>query len=345
MLRLLWIATAATLLPLHAREIDILWRDPGNVSRLDLADGPGGIAGRPRPPFQFLNEDVSGTSPKVTVRDAAGRKWSVKWGKEAWASTFSSHFAWACGYIAETEYFIPRGQIVGVHDLRRARHEIAPDGSFEDARFQLRSSSPKFLKDRNWAWDDNPFLDTREFNGLRILMMLLSNWDAKDERQMKQHWYEKVVDPKGKTADSNLAIFEQTGNPPRYLFFVSDWGATMGKASNHMGRRDKWNGPHYTRQTSDFIRGVNDEGEVNFSFRGKNGRDVSEGITVADVRWLMQYLGRITDAQIHQDLVACGANPDQVSFFGPALRERIRQLRAVARMGPANVRAASLRRR
>ncbi|HZU27675.1 MAG TPA: hypothetical protein VFA04_19245 [Bryobacteraceae bacterium] len=338
-----WIAVALLLVPLRGREIDLLWRNPGNVARLDLADGPGGRAGRPKPPFRFVAEDVSGTSPKVTVQDSAGRKWSVKWGKEAWPSTFSSHLAWACGYFAETEYFVARGRIFGAHDLRRARDEIAPDGTFEDARFQLRSSSPKFLKDRNWAWNDNPFLGTHEFNGLRILMMLLSNWDAKDERQFRQRWYEKVVDPHGKAADSNLAIFEERGNPPRYLFFVSDWGATMGKASNLAGRRDKWNARHFTRQTAAFVRGVDDNGQVEFSFRGKNGRDISQGITVSDVRWLMHYLGRISDAQITRALVASGATPDQVSFFGPALRQRIRELQAVANTRPRQIREAALR--
>src|SRR5579884_116990 len=150
---------------------NLLWHDPGNVAALDLAYGPGGHTGRPRPPFRFLEEDKSGTSPKVLVRDAAGRKWSVKWGREAWASTFSSHFVWACGYFAETEYFVPRGRLLTVHGLHRARAFIAPDGTFQSARFQLRSSSPQFLTGSNWSWVNNPFLGTHQFNGLRILMM------------------------------------------------------------------------------------------------------------------------------------------------------------------------------
>jgi hypothetical protein len=328
--------TAAVLIPLQGREIDILWHDPGDVARLDVAAGPGGKAARPRPPFRFVEEDRSGTSPKVTVRDAAGRTWSVKWGREAWASTFSSHLVWACGYSVETEYFVRRGRIAGVHDLHRAGHEIAPDGSFEDARFQLRSAWPKFLKDRTWAWNDNPFVGTREFNGLRILMMLLSNWDAKDARQMEHHWY-KMRD------DTNLAVFKEAGSPPHYLFFVSDWGATMGKSSSIMRRRNKWDERSYTRQTAEFVRGVSDDGEVDFGFHGKNGGDISEGIRVADVRWLMRRLGRISDGQIQAALAASGATRDEISFFAPALRERIRQLQAVANESRRDVRAASRR--
>jgi|SRR5579884_1538590 len=306
---------------LPSRPNEILWRNPGNVAALDLAYGPGGREGRPRPPFRFLSEDLSGTSPKVKVRDARGRTWVLKWGAEAWASTFSSHFAWACGYIAETEYFIPRGRIDGAHGLHRAARYVAPDGSFEDARFQLRTDNPKFLTDHNWSWVNNPFIGTREFKGLRILMLLLSNWDAKDARDMNGSG--------SKTADSNLAIFEVRSKRPEYLYFVSDWGATMGKASSVPLMRDKWDPRKYNRQTERFIREVRPDGEVVFGIGVKHGHDVARRINVGDVAWLMRWLGRITDAQIERDLATSGATPEQVSFFAPALRERIRQLQDV----------------
>ena len=31
-----------------------------------------------------------------------------------------------------------------------------------------------------WDWYDNPFVGTREFNGLRVMMALVNNWDLKD---------------------------------------------------------------------------------------------------------------------------------------------------------------------
>ena len=34
-----------------------------------------------------------------------------------------------------------------------------PDGRFEDARFQFRTRSPKFLKKENWSWTYNPFVE------------------------------------------------------------------------------------------------------------------------------------------------------------------------------------------
>jgi hypothetical protein len=300
-----------------------IWHNPGNVRALDLAWGPGGKAHRPRPPFRFIEEDMSGTAPKIKVRDADGVTWSVKWGKEAWTSPFSTHFVWACGYFVETEYFIDRGRIDGAHDLHRAAQYISDEGTFRAARFQLRSKYPRFVTEYNWSWVNNPFQGTHEFNGLRILMMLLSNWDAKDARDIDRSM-------NSKTADSNVGLFEQPGRRPRYLYIVSDWGATMGRDSWIGGRRGKWEAKKYNAQTANFVRGVRGDGVVDFGFNGTHGKDVERDITVSDVRWLLRYLGRISDAQIRRDLESSGATDEQITYFAPALRERIRQLQDVA---------------
>ncbi len=92
----------------------VLWSDPGEVRKRDLANGPGGASNHPRAPFEFVEEELSGTSPKVKVKDANGSTWIVKWGPEAYASSFSSHLVWACGYFVETEYFIPAGRLYTV---------------------------------------------------------------------------------------------------------------------------------------------------------------------------------------------------------------------------------------
>src|SRR5688572_18476838 len=53
----------------------VLWRDPGDVARLDLARGPGGPDHVPTPPFHFVEEHFGGSNPSVSVRDARGRLW------------------------------------------------------------------------------------------------------------------------------------------------------------------------------------------------------------------------------------------------------------------------------
>ena len=48
--------------------------------------------------------------------------------------------------------------------------------------------------EHSWAWNENPFVESHELNGLKILLMLLSNWDNKDVRDIAR--------------GSNTAIFE-----------------------------------------------------------------------------------------------------------------------------------------
>ncbi len=303
---------------------NILWSDPGEVEARDFVYGVGGQAGAPRPPFQFLKEDLGGTTPKVTVRDAGGRTWSVKFGIEVKPSVFSTRLVWACGYVVETEYFVGQGHINGVHDLGRARAWIQGDGSFADARFQLRSDSPKFLEHYNWAWSSNPFVGTQALNGLKILVMLLSNWDTKDARDFGG------TSNMG-TADSNLSIF-QSGTPtqPKYLYFVSDWGASLGKWGAALPVRSKWNCRDYRAQTPDFVRGM-DHGSVRFGFVGKHNDSIVQGIQVTDVQWLLRYLGRITDDQLRRGLAASGATPDEIDCYLQSIRQRIDQLRRLVR--------------
>src|SRR5205823_13945919 len=140
-----------------SQSVNILWRDPGRVEALDFVNGVGGSARAPLGPFQFIEEDRAGSNPKIKVRDAHGEEWSVKWSEEAKPEVFATRLAWACGYIAQPEYFVSAGRIVGAKHLTRAPANVQPDGSFRDARFQLRAKGPKYLKHDNWPWNYNPF--------------------------------------------------------------------------------------------------------------------------------------------------------------------------------------------
>ncbi|HEX6974815.1 MAG TPA: hypothetical protein VF147_10460, partial [Vicinamibacterales bacterium] len=84
----------------------VLWRDPGDVPALDMISGPGGPDGAPAAPFTFVEEHGSGSQPCVSVTDARGRRWRVKWGNEVRSENFAVRLAWACGYFAETTYFV-----------------------------------------------------------------------------------------------------------------------------------------------------------------------------------------------------------------------------------------------
>jgi hypothetical protein len=296
--------------------IQAIWKDPGAVEKLDFVGGPGGRSRAPRPPFIFVEEDAEGTSPKIKVRDAGGAVWSVKWGSEVNSETFASRMAWAAGYFVEPMYFVARGKVRGATGLKRAKDRVGPDGSFTDARFQLRDPRVKFLRDRGWTWSENPFVGTRELNGLKILMMLTSNWDNKDARDADR--------------GSNTGILQTSDQGrTRLSYLVTDWGGSMGKWGG-VFKREKWDSKGYASQTPEFIRKVKD-GIVEWGYHGQRTSDGSHNISVADLRWVLRYVGRIGDAQIRAGLVASGATPAEVASFAPAIRARINQMRSAVR--------------
>ena len=281
----------------------VIWLDPGDPSLFDFQYGLAGSEQVPRPPFSFVNEDLSRTTPKINVTDARGVRWNVKWGDEAVPSIFCTRLASACGYLVEPEYFVASGRIDKVHDLQRVRRYVLDDGSFVNARFQLRTDSPKYLKGEYWPLVNNPFLGSREFAGMKILMLLVSNWDKRD---------------------SNFGIFEDVsaGNR-RYLYIQTDWGASFGKFGNPF-TRSKWNCKEFADQTEGFVEGI-DKGRIKWGFGDW------DDIRVSDARWLLQYLGKITDTQIRLGLSTSGATAQETDCYAQALRQRIDQLqRAVA---------------
>ena len=300
-----------------------IWRDPGHVEALDFDAGPGGPDGAPRPPFCFVEEHLAGSSPCMSVRDARGRVWRIKWGDEVQSETFASRVAWAAGYHVEQNYYLAEGRIEGAQGLTRAADCVGEDCTFRPARFELDEPGVvKLFDEHGWAWDDNPFVGTRELAGLKIVLMLVSNWDNKDVRDVAR--------------GSNTAIFEHRladgAREARYL--IIDWGASMGGWAP-IGFRSKWDAEAFAEQTPEFVRGVAEDGAVEWGYLGQRTEEATLGITVEDVRWLYQYVGRITDAQLGDGLRAAGADPAEIESFTRSLRARLEQLRLVAEHGTA----------
>jgi len=159
--------------------VETLWRDPGAVEKLDFVGGPGGRSNAPQGPFTFVKEDLGGTTPKIKVTDAKGVTWIAKWGSEVHPEVFASRMVWAAGYFVAPSYYVPEGKIIGAKGLTRAKGRLDREGNFKEARFKWKE--PKF-KGHDWAFINNPFLGTKELHGLKIMLMLTSNWDSKDAR-------------------------------------------------------------------------------------------------------------------------------------------------------------------
>ena len=291
-----------------------IWREPTASDLRDLRYGPGGADGVPQPPFRFIEEHTTGSHPCVAVRDARDRLWRVKWGYEARPEAFAVRVAWALGYFAEVTHFVTAGEIDDVADLARARACIDANGAFTDARFELEDRSVRMLFDEHsWSWDDNPFVGTPQLNGLKILNMLLSNWDTKDRRDVSR--------------GSNTAIFEHRVSrwtrEARYL--ITDWGGAMGRWGTNVISRGRWDVDGFEAQTPQFVTGVVD-GWVNFGYVGQRTPDVARGISVDAARWFYDQARHLTPAALREALLVCGATDDEAARFADAIVERIRQV-------------------
>jgi hypothetical protein len=154
-------------------------------------------------------------------------------------------------------------------------------------------------------------------------MMWLSNWDAKDVRDVAR--------------GSNTAIYEQkTGNGEREArYLVSDWGGALGRWGNVMNR-GRWDSVGFEEQTPHFVTGV-DGDFVRFGYSGQRTSDIAEGIRVSDVQWLVQYLGRLNAPQVEAAVRASGGSAEEARRFRRALLDRVDQLKHVATAGAVPV--------
>jgi hypothetical protein len=305
-----------------------IWREPTDAETSDLRFGPGGAEGAPVPPFRFVEELFSGSQPCAAVRDARGRLWRVKWGHEAKPEAFAVRFAWALGYFAEVTHYVDRGTIDGAVGLRRVQHCIGPDGAFQDARFELEDRNVRMLfNEHSWAWNDNPFLGTPQLHGLKIVNMLLSNWDTKDRRDVSR--------------GSNTAIFEHRvsrwGREARYL--ITDWGGAMGKWGSNVVARDRWDPEGFEAQTANFVTGVS-EGWVSFGYQGQRTSEIARGISVDDAAWFYDTARRLTEPALRGGLIASGATEEEADRFARALVDRLRQLGHACGWGSGGAAAA-----
>lgn len=227
---------------------------------------------------------------------------------------FASRLLYATGYLAEPSYYVASGVIAGAHNLKRAKAFIAKDGNFSRARFKLHDKTLARVDDKTWTWVDNPFSGSHELNGLKVLMMLTSNWDAKDAR-----------DGKG----SNTSVYSGKSSVGTEFFYsFDDWGATMGKWGGFFGR-DKWDPDGYRRQSKSFAR-MGASQRIEWGYRGKHGKEVTAGISPEDVRWLLTYLAPVTDEYLRAGLRASGASEAQINAYVPSIRGRIEQLRRIS---------------
>jgi hypothetical protein len=277
-----------------------LWKEQTAIENLDLSFGPGSAEGAPDPyaRFTFVRRSTSGTSKKIIVKDDKDRQWTVKFGAEARPETAASRIVWAMGYHADEDYFVKRAHIEGW-----------PEGDAVNVRFERTHNG--FKEMGLWSWKSNSFNGTRELDGLKVLMVLLNNWDLKDDNNKVVRHEEGAADERIYYVSDLGASFGSTGSLVRKLLVFSD--APAGTKGDPSG---------YAHQS--FIDGVSN-GEVRFHYKGKDPSSL-KGITVANARWMGSMLGRLSDKQLGDAFRAGGFDDSDVATYVRAMQGRIGEL-------------------
>ena len=295
----------------------MIWRDPGRVASLNLLYGAGGKRHAPDSggTFTFLKEDTLASSPKFDVVDRQGVEWKVKLGEEPQSETAAARFMWAAGYFVDEDYYLPELIVSGAPKLHRGQEFVSPDGRIRGARLERKLADVE--KRGTWDWFENPFANTRELNGLRIMMALLNNWDLKDV---------------------NNSIYETRGQR-RYV--VTDLGASFGNTGSSLTRSksapQEYADSKFVEKTMPgsvdfvlhsrpfFLTAVD---VANYQMRTRI-EAVTRAIPRADAKWLGRRLSLLSGAQIGDGFRAGGYTPDEVAIYTRAVRNRITQLNAL----------------
>jgi hypothetical protein len=297
---------------------ELIWRDPGDVQALDLIYGAGGKEHAPDldDTFTFDQEDMNGTSPKFEMKDSSGVRWKVKLGEESQPETAATRLLWAAGYFVDEDYYLPELKVEGLTSLSRGgKSTVLPGGIVKNVRLKRKDKDNKKIGD--WDWAKNPFVGTREFNGLRVMMALINNWDLKN---------------------NNNAIYVTDGE--RH-YETSDVGASFGKTGNVITRsksyaKDYENSKFIQKITStqvDFV--LHSRPFILSAFNAPNYvertrmENIVKHIPRADARWIGEILVRLSDNQIRDCFRASGYTNDEVEEYARDVQKRIAELNAL----------------
>jgi hypothetical protein len=297
----------------------VLWSDPGDIRSRDLYWGPGGKEHQPKPPFEFVQEDLHGTNPKFDIRDANHKKWGVKLGAEARPEVAASRLMWAMGYAANENYFEAQLHVNNLPKLRRGEKFVRDAGQLSDVRLQRHSPGEK--KTVVWDWRHNPFYGTREWNGLRVMMALIRDWDLQD--------------------DNNAILKDDSGHE---IYEVTDVGTAFGSpGKRYTSAESKGNlklfrkGRLISKMKGDYVD-LNFPAmpplllhifEVRFYFKQLGTKWVGKEIPRADARWVGSLLSQLSRDQIRDAFRAAGYSPELVDGFTTVLISRIQELNSL----------------
>jgi len=274
-----------------------LWEEPADIGGQDLFYGPWGPERAPDPEatYTFIETKQGGVNPGMTVRDPAGRKWKVKQpplaGRRAEGpiEVVLSRVLSAVGYHQPPVYYL---RTFTVADGSGTRKTVG-------GRFRLDDRSLKDVGD--WSWQQNPFVGTRPYQGLLVILVMFNSSDLKN-------------------SNNTLYEFRPSRDRAERWYVVRDLGTALGGT----GRITPARGDVNAFERSGFIEGIED-GFVKFEYHGWHQELIRGRITPADVRWACELLAGLTDAQWREAFLAGGYDPAVSARFIRRLQARIRE--------------------
>jgi hypothetical protein len=268
--------------PPTAQQLAQLWIQPER-SR-DLFHGVGGkkLAPDPSATYTVIEIKRGGFSRGYTVTGPGDREWSAKFPPEAHTEVTASRLHWGIGYHQPPIYLLSNWT---------AEKATSPNPQLP-ARFREKKPDLHDLDaGDSWSYYRNPFVGTRQMNGLLTLQAMLGNSDLKDTQNV-------------------LYKLDQELEGATRWYVARDLGQTFGRT----GVLDAPRGDIEIFEDTPFIRGV-DHGTVRFEYRGRH-RALFENITPADVRWVCERLNGLSDQQWQDAFRAGGfAEPDAARFI------------------------------
>jgi hypothetical protein len=215
------------------------------------------------------------------VRDERGRVWHVKQpphnsqGAEGPVEVVLSRVLGALGYHQPPVYFLPSFTLTD------------KAGTHEEIGGRFRLDEPSMTPSGEWAWHNNPFVGTRPYKGLLVVLLVFNSWDLKD---------------------SNNTMYDvRTRDGVERRYVVRDLGAALGATGRLAPKRN--NIDRFERQR--FITASSD-GFVEFSYGGWQPGLVRHAITPDDLRWAVALLDQLSDRQ-WRDAFRAGGYTDGMS--------------------------------
>lgn len=281
----------------------IFWTAPTDLAARDLFHGPWGPENAPDPAdtYALVEQKRSGVNLGMTVKDSRGREWSVKTpypgglDSEAPVEVALSRVLSAVGYPQPPVYYLRAFWLTDAFGKR----------AMEGGRFRLKHDA--LTDEGDWAWEQNPFIGSRPYQGLLVMLMMFNSTDMKNS--------------------NNTLYHRRNGDLVEQWYVVRDIGSALGDTTFLAPRKNNID----AFEKGPFIANVSN-GLVDFAYKGVYRKFVEDRIVVADVEWASRLLGRLSDRQWHDAFRAAGYQPAEAGRFIAKIKSKIAEGRGLTRL-------------